>query len=779
LSSVPDRPPARRRILAWVAAALSFCSIFLIVAPSLLPYGSKAALDGLDFSAVVLDREGEELQVVPLADGLRRIYVPSASIRPELARIVLGAEDRRFRWHPGFDAASLVRAAFQNASAGERVSGASTIGMQLARLIAPRPRGLGAKLAEAWEAMQLERRLGKDRVLELYLGLLPFGHNAEGFAAAARVFFGRDLADLGRYELMVLAVVPRSPSAYDPFGRRGSNEAAALRLAAALGEDAGAARVGIERALDRVLDPSRAEEWPFRAPHYLAWLQTRPEWKTRDRRLPVVTAIEGPLQSFLEDLLARTVEEAAKKRISNAAGIFLRPGDMSIAAWVGSIDFSDEAGKGQIDGVRMRRQPGSTLKPFLYSLALENGFTASTILPDVPTDFGGAEVYVPGNFNEQFNGPVRLRQALASSLNVPAVRTLERVGVLPFTELLIKDGFASLEDQRGRLGLGMALGNAEISLFELVQGYGIFLHGGRPAAIRALPGPALRSDAKGKARGEPLIDPRVAWIVRDILTRHPDRTLAFGRGGNTRLKFEGAIKTGTSNQFNNIWAVGFTTDLLGGVWMGNFGGQTVVGTADSGYPARAVSQTLESFSAHEKFPAASGLERVSICSLSGMRATDACPHSMEEWFLPGTAPPACDWHYRAASGSIGVRYPQVYGEWLARYRYRAGGAPGEPGEQGEGASFLDGSVRISKPLDGSVFFRDPGMSESAQRIRVEAEGSGAAALYLDGEIVARGRFPFSAFLPLVPGRHALRVSGGASPRASQGEMKDEIEFEVR
>ncbi len=258
--------------------------------------------------------------------------------------------------------------------------------------------------------------------------------------------------------------------------------------------------------------------------------------------------------------------------------------------------------------------------------------------------------------------------------------------------------------------------------------------------------------------------------MRDILTRHPDSTLAFGRNGNTRLKFEGAIKTGTSNQFNNIWAVGFATDLLGGVWMGNFGGQTVVGTADSGYPARAVSQVLESYSAHESFPPARGLVRVSICSLSGMRATGACPHAMDEWFLPGTEPGPCDWHSLSADGETRVRYPQAFGEWLSRYRYRA------PGGSGGESPFLDSPAHISRPNDRSVFFRDPTMSESSQRILVEAEGRGEARVELDGAVVARGRFPISAWLPLLPGTHDLAVFGTSVDGA---EDSDEIEYEVR
>lgn len=699
--------------------------------PWLVPYQGQPALDGLQFSPVIVDRDGVELQVLPLKGGLRRVFRPLAQLPPDLVRIVLAAEDRRFWLHPGVDPWALVRAWLQNTQAGETVSGASTVSMQLARLLVPRPRTAVSKLIEAWEALQLEARLGKDGVLELYLNLVPFGRNAEGFPAAARVFYGHDLADLTPAALASLAVVPRSPRAYDPFDRAAAHAAARARLAAGFGP------ADLPGEVPPALDPGRAGIWPFRTPHYVRWLTQRPG-VFGDGRAPVATAIEPRLQGFLENLVARSVAEARSRRITNAAAYFLRPETMEVAAWVGSSDFGAEADQGQIDGVTMLRQPGSTLKPFLYALALEGGLTASTVLPDVPTDFGGAEVYTPANFNDQFNGPVRLRQALASSLNVPAVHTLQRIGVRPFTEFLIRAGFHSLEGQQGRLGLGLALGNAEVSLKELVEGYGLFLHRGTPKP--GVPG---------------LLDPRVADLVRDILTRHPDRVLAFGRAGNTRLSFEGALKTGTSNQFNNLWAVGFTPELLGGVWMGDFSGRTAIGTADSGFPAAIVARTLEAFGSGRLFPPVRDLERHPVCSLSGLAAGPFCDHVFDEWFLPGTAPKGCDWH-----GADGVSFPQEYRSWLAKYRYRQGG-------------FLEGPVQILRPRDGAVFFLDPTLPAAGQQLAVEATGNGRAEVLVDGRIVGTGRFPLRIWVSLAPGTHRLTVRG------SEEAGEESIRYEVR
>ncbi len=743
---VLKRRRAAARTLRILVCALAAYFGLVRLAPRVLPYAGQDALDGLRFSTVLLDAEGGELQVLPLDQGLRRVYRPAAEQPATLRRLVLRAEDKRFYAHPGVDPIALGRALIQNLGGGGTVSGASTLSMQVARLITPRPRTLGAKLAEAWEAIQLESRLGKAGVLDLYLNLLPFGRNVEGFPAAARAYFGKDISLLTDAQLMALCVIPRSPSAYDPYNQRDAAMEAVRRLALLSGNGEELASRLAREAVDGALEPERRDLWPFRAPHYVAYLQRSGalDLEPRESRSPIVTGIEPDLQGYLEGLLADTVAEAREKRVSNAAALFVRPADMRVAAWVGSIDFSDPAA-GQVDGVTMLRQPGSTLKPFLYALALEQGFTASTVLPDVPTDFGGAEVYVPANFNNQFNGPVRLRQALASSLNIPAVYTLERLGVSRFSEFLTELGFDSLRDQLGGLGLGLALGNAEVSLYELVRAYGSFVHGGQSVVINNGPACQPAEDPDGA----PAMDPRIASLVRDILTRHPDRALAFGLAN--RLRFEGAMKTGTSNQFNNIWAVGFTTDLLGGVWMGNFSGATVVGTADSGYPATMLSKTLERFSAHAPFPPLAGLEKKQVCALSGMAPGEFCPHVIDEWFLPGTELADCDWHQAGPNGTR-ISYPQEYAAWLARYRYTGAGTA------------VAADLRITRPVDGAVFYLNPAEPAEGQGFLLQATGSGTGSVQLDGSTYWSGSFPVSVWLPLRIGSHHVDVfqDGGGS-----------------
>jgi penicillin-binding protein 1C len=742
-----------RFLLILLFAVLMGGLFFLRFLPWLLPYSGQEALDNLRFSSVVLDSQGKELQVTPLDKGLRRIYANPSQLPPYLEEIVLQSEDRRFYWHPGVDILALVRAFIQNSEAGSQVSGASTLTMQLARILQPRPRTFENKIAEAWEALQLETRLSKEQILLYYINLLPFGFNIEGFATASRVFFDKPLSDLDPLQIKTLAVIPRSPQKYNPHSQPQENWRAVVALSQSLNE---ATEPPSQPPELGILNPSRPNIWPFRAPHFVQFLTTRPEWKTQDTRHPFQTTLEPDMQQLLEQRLRETVEAVMLRggRISNGAGLFVRPDTMTVAAYVGSVEFFKENTQGQIDGVQIRRQPGSTLKPFLYALAMTKGFTASTILPDIPSDFGGQEIYTPSNYNQQFNGPIRLRQALASSLNIPAVYTLNRVGVLPFTDFLISTGIQSLESQRGHLGLGLSLGNAEIRLWELVQAYGLFLKEGRPIQLKV-----RREDATSPGNAglttSPNLDPKIAHLVRDILVRHPDRTLAFGRR-TSRMTIEGALKTGTSNQFNNIWAVGFTPQLLGGIWMGNFDGATVISSPGAGLPAGILSTLLQTFTQTPAFPPLEGYEKHRICTLSGLLATPDCPHTIEEWFLPGTAPQPCTWH---RPGSPRAQYPQEYSQWLSLYRYRSPDG------------FQNNPLSILRPRPNSRFFRDPTIPQENQSMQIEALGQGVGRVFIGDNLIHQGPFPLRFWWPLEPGRHVLKIEDEITSKS--------LEFEVR
>jgi penicillin-binding protein 1C len=697
----------RRRLILRVLLAVLLLWALGQVALRLAPYRGADALASLSFSRVYLDRQGRELAVRPADDnGLRRIFVPYDELPDELPRIVRRAEDARFFFHPGVDPLSLARAAFQYVAQGETVSGASTITMQLASLLSPRPDTIAGKLGEMVDALQLETRLSKREILELYVGLVPMGYNVEGFAAAARVFFDRPLADLTAAQLASLAVIPRSPRAYEP-----------------------------------ARDPTRSGIWPFEAPHFIDLVDRTHD---ADDRRAVVTTLDLGLQHHLERLLLTTVSDARRYRIGNGAGLLVDPRTGEILAYAGSADFFASETSGQIDGVRILRQPGSTLKPFLYAEAFEMGFTPATVVPDIPLDFGGAEIYVPENFNEQFHGPVRVREALAASLNVPAVHTLERISVSRFANRLIELGFVSLEEQRPELGVSLALGGADVSLYELVQGYLSFYADGASYPLTGI--------AAGE-HGEPDHHwaPPTATMIRDIISTNDDRVMTFGLRSPLRFDFPVAVKTGTSNQFTNIWAVGFSADIAGGVWMGNFGGETVIGTPGSSLPASVLHELVTTYSSGADLPGPRGVKTVRVCSVSGMLATDRCPNTVAEYVPHGFEGEPCDWH-----GVGAPAYPQEYLLWAEQYGYRL-------------AYQKDAELAIVTPVDGAVFYRDPGAPVSSQQVRFLLTGSGRAELLIGDRPAFEGELPASVFWPLERGAHVVRL------RAAEREISQRIE----
>ncbi|MFW6247981.1 MAG: transglycosylase domain-containing protein [bacterium] len=735
------RPLVRILLGAALVLALAWTAL------RLAPYDGEERLASLEFSRIYMDRAGREIAIRPVgSDGLRRIHLAPAELPPELPRIVRRAEDARFFFHPGVDPISILRATYQYVARGETVSGASTITMQLASILHPRPNTATGKLAEMIDALQLETRFSKREILALYASLVPMGYNVEGFAAAARLFYGRALSDLGRTELAILAAIPRNPSANDPWREPEANLAAARRI---LGTGTADRDPASEQSI-QVLDPRRDGVWPFEAPHFVEFAARasgresgpaeggarsdapEPAAGPADRWV-VRTTLDLEVQRHLERLLRSTVSGAQRYRISNAAGILVDAETAEILAYAGSADFFASETSGQIDGVQIRREPGSTLKPFLYAEAFEMGFTPATVVPDIPLEFGGEEVYVPENFNEQYHGPVRIREALAASLNVPAVATLERISVSRFADRLVELGFESITAQRGELGVSLALGGADVSLYELVQGYLSFYANGSSRQLT----PFVRT--VGTARDHHW-DPATASMIRGIISSNDDRVMTFGLRSPLRFDFPVAAKTGTSNQFTNIWAVAFSANVAGGVWMGNFGGETVMGTPGSSLPATVLHELVTAYSTGDPLPESEGLHEARICTLSGMGATSACPNTVIERLPRHATPEPCDWHQPGGA----VEYPQEYRLWAEQYGYRL-------------SYQREADLDIVTPVDGAVFYIDPGAPADSQQIRFFLTGTGSAELLIGDQRLFQGELPASVFWGLQPGTHLVRL----------------------
>ena len=695
-------------MLPWLSIGLGGLLLFSTL---LLPFKEINTLRDGPWSLRLTDRHGRLLQILPVNnEGLRREFIALESVPPRLVLTMIESEDRRFRLHPGVDPVAILRALRDNLRAGRVVSGASTVTMQLAGRLHPAGDGIGSKFREAWDALRLELRLSKNEILELWLNTLPFGSNVEGILSGSRRYFGNSLLLLTSEEAVALSRIPRSPARY-------------------AGEP--------------------VSDWPFNAPHFSALIAGRYQGS---RREPVATTLDMELQAALEGIIASRVSAAAEYRISTGAGLVLDSKTGEVLAYVGSADFYDSDASGQIDGVQILRQPGSTLKPFLYAQALEAGMTPSTLLPDVPLEFGAGEVYTPENFSNTYRGPVRLRVALASSLNIPAVHTVVQVGVASFVDRLIALGFSSLIGSREELGSGIALGNAEVSLFELATAFSVFPRKGVYLPARIVLYEELDRELDRGLDGtapvaRQVIDSRAAFLIRDILASPTGRIPGFGTETILNTPFEAIFKTGTSDQFTNIWALGATEKLTVGIWMGNFGGATVIGRPGSSLPAAAAvefltqAQEISRYRSEAAGPGQlpAGIVEREICSFSGQTAGPECPGRLREYFIMGTEPKPCQIH----RGGRTV-LPAEYRQWAGMKGINA---------DYEGA----GELTIHSPVPGAVYYLDPGLPAESQSLRVELDGGGALELLVDGIPVVRGESPLIYHLPLRRGEHLLEA----------------------
>jgi penicillin-binding protein 1C len=757
---------------AKTAAIALGCLLVLHAVLRFSPYPELADYRNRSYGYTALDRNGRPLRVFPSADGVKREWLPIDEIPAGVLGIFVRAEDARFYLHPGIDPAAIIAAGIRNLRAGHVVSGASTITMQLARLLKPRDHGLRGKLLEALDALRLEARLSKKQILELWINGIPFGGNIEGLPAASRSRFGREAKGLDDARAVLLAVIPRRPGLYDParfantarFANAGRSESVAINAALAL---ARRCRLNLdETALIEAAaeaDPGKLtdEKTPFHAPHFT-------DRVAAVNKQPVRTTLDLDLQLYAEKRLASELALLENNRVGNGAVLAIDNANGEVLVYIGSASWFDDANNGKIDGVRVRNQPGSCLKPFLYALALEKGFAPNDILPDIPTVFGSSEAYIPGNFNRRFNGPVRLRIALGSSLNIPAVYLLERLGVRNFEDWLAGLGFDSIAASAGSYGLGLALGNAEVSLEELTRAFAVFPRGGQSLDLRF-----TASERKEETRR--LISPYSAWIITDILSDQASRFTGFGAASTFSTGFPSMFKTGTANQFQHIWALGASPRYTVGVWMGNFSGETVIGRTGSSIPARIAADLLRALektadAAKEKgFPPVSGSVReIQICPLSGMAAGPWCAGSAREW-LPSdrkeTGGP-CSWHRQSGSDPI---YPPEYHAWLAeRFRKGTSMSPGTWDIQ-TGSS---GNSRIRLPVSGSVFYFDPALPPEAQAIRVETVGFNADAYVYANDVLQGSLNNAGVFaLTLRRGRQRITVEDGYSA--------GEVQIEVR
>ncbi len=737
----PRAAPVAAAALVVFGAAAAGVALFL-ARP--VPAHLLAPERGLGIT--IEDRNGVPMRSTRAVDGSQARWVSYDLIDADLIAAFVAVEDRRFWEHHGIDGRAVLRALRDDVRERRIVSGASTITMQLARLLQPAGRTWSGKLAQALWALRLERHLTKQQILEQYLNRVQLGQATAGVGAGALLYFDASASAVSLGQAATLAGLAHAPSRDNPYvspARARARRGHALRRIAAL-RYASVDAVARAREEPLVVAPRTP---PFLAPHFtsrvLAWAGA----DTAPMSGPVRTTLDLELQAALEAEVQHTVAVLRERGVEQAAAVVLDNATGEVRAWVGSPDFWS-ARDGQTDMVISPRQPGSALKPFLYGLALERGVTAATVLPDIPRAYATATgAYTPRNYDRRFRGPVRAREALASSYNVPAVELAARVGTGSLLNTLRLAGFESLRRDAEYYGLGLALGNGDVTLLELANGYRALANGGEWSPWRWRP--ADRADSRRAAPPtRRVLSPVASAIVLDILSDAGARIPGFGVATPFDFPFPVAVKTGTSRHFTDNWAVGTTRGFTVAVWAGNFSGrpmQGVSGVTGAGpLLARAVMATARRIEPGVPVtPAEAGAVAAPVCRLSGLRATSRCAQ-LTEWFVPGTEPARSD-DWERGDGRVAL--PAEYAVWARQSALRTVEAPPSAGAPA-GASF-----RIAAPLDGDRYAIPAGMEGRYATIALRAGGAGAstARWSVDGTPVAGERWA------LREGAHVVRA----------------------
>ncbi len=670
----------------------------------------------------VEDRNGIVLREFLNDEQGRGEWKPLSSIAIPLEQATIAVEDKRFYYHPGVDPIAIARSIVQNFAALRFKSGGSTLSQQVIRNVYPHSRTLVHKAIEMWYALRLERMYSKREILEQYLNRAPYGNQLFGAEAASRWYFGKPVSDLSIAEAAFLAALPNEPSILNPNKSTGPTLNRQHGILRRMLEQREITAEEYDRAMTQpiqVISP----ELHFKAPHVAEMVQAMNP--TTENGI-VRTTIDYPLQSQVQWLMRGHLKKLGERNVHNAAVIVIENRTGEIRALVGSANFFDTLHQGEVNGATARRQPGSALKPFMYALALQQGYTPATLLADIPTaipDHHGD--YVPENYDRHFHGPVRLRTALACSYNVPAVRTLQMVGKSALLEKLKDVGCTTLDKDAEFYGYGLTLGNAEITLLDLTTAYMSLANGGVWRSSTLLP-----HDTVGR-NAHRVYDETSAYLITDILKDNAARRPAFG--GNFRFPFQCAVKTGTTKDYKDNWTFGYTTSYTVGVWVGNFDGakmRRVSGVSGAGpifSDVMTFLHTLPYGQPPDNFIVPEHLQRRTVCARSGDMPTQFCMKTIDEWFIDGKTPSSlCSVHrqYTVPEDNMnsGKRvyevFPPEYSSWAANEglpsppaNARLISRPSKNDEHGK-------HLMIVSPNTGDYFKLDPVLRPEYQLITI-------------------------------------------------------------
>ncbi len=821
----------------------------------------------------ILDRNGRLLyevldpnagkQIDLAADTAPGSRYAIAGIPDACVQATLATEDSRFFWHPGVDPLAIARAFWQNWRAGGEIrSGASTLTQQLARSLLMEPaerytQSYDRKLREAALALQLEWRYSKAELLRLYLNQTYYGHFAFGLEAAAQNFFAKPAAQLSRAECTLLTGLIQYPTGYNPFADPESaknRQLTVLRLMADAGflTQAEAGQIGAEPLR------YRSQLFAIEAPHFVMYIQEQLVGQVgvdrlRGGGLEVRTTLDLGLQRQAEAAVVRRLEQlncrpqGQKKSQTgqtvcdpgtevarNGAVVVLDVTTGEILAMVGSPNYFDETIQGNVNAALSQRQPGSAIKPLTYAAALDPAWsaqagveplTAASILADLPTAFPGGRgaavaangsygdsgAYRPENYDLRYHGPVTVREALANSYNIPAVKVLQRIGVTSLQHIASAAGIGSFT---GDYGLALTLGGGEVSLLDLTTAYGMFPRGGERLETKGILGIGDRGLGSGDwevsdprspipSPQPPIISPATAFLITDILADPAARIPAFGEGSVVDLPFPAAAKTGTTTDWRDNWTVGFSSTRLVGVWVGNADNRPMVDVTgiDGAGPIWRDVMLAAHPTAPPAFTRPARIKEVTVCAASGLLPSADCPRLRREFFIVGTEPTRPDDQFirlpidRASGQPAQADTPAErtvervfwnlgpeYTEWAAAQGIQVLGNRDRGQETGASIPNPQSPIPnprplfLSSPTPNSAYALHPGVPAARQRLPVRGYAQGgewhSLRLLVDGEVIAQteNAVAVESWWQLSPGPHRFwlegeRLTDGATERS--------------
>ena len=679
-------------------------------------------------SFLFLDRKGTRIE--SFTKGTSYDWVKLSDVPEVLKQLLILAEDKNFYEHKGIDLKGTLRSAWLNVKALQIVSGASTITQQAYRISHHLPRTVWGKIQTMIGAVKIEQNYTKAEILEFYVNSLPYGKRIAGVKRASEVMLGKELHLLGDSEMAVLAVLPRSPS----FLMKGSSQEFLLKKKNALLREFYALHPGSSDLLateEKIVPVLGNHFTSWDNYHFITTLMNEKDFESHVHQGSVETTLDLELQKEVAGILKNQLLELKHLRVTHGAVVVLENVSGEVLAYLGTHDMQDSDGA-QFDALKVKRQPGSALKPLTYALALQKGWTLSHVLPDIPSYYRtGLGQFLPRNYDQRFSGPRLFREALANSLNLPAVALADSLGVSELHHFYKSMGL-SLPKEADHYGVGLTLGNVELTPLELAQVYTSFPNMGQRSELKFF------KEKPSVLKPTPLTE-ESAYLISDVLSDRIARREEFGVKNPFDLPFEFSVKTGTSTDFRDNWAVGYNQRFTVLVWVGNMDQKSmkkVSGITGAGPVLAKVARYLMKDKLIGTMPQPKNLIREEVCSLSGEKPGSFCSHKKEEYFISGTEPKGiCEYHQQVIVRDcrepgdiekvIVANLPDAYQvhkdsrpEWSVENQV-AKVCPLDQRVIEDLINKENQPVAIQRPLPGSIFAVDPNIPSHLQKLKVE------------------------------------------------------------